>query len=152
MSTKTLTHQEYTVQETARLTGLPESTLRYYETIGLIPPVERDESSGHRRYSEDDLNVITSIACLNATGMSLDDMRKYIANRSRGSKAAVMQVELLSDQGRRLVAEEQQLKVRQQYVNLKVKYWQAIAAGDNAKAQSIAKKANVLAKKLTHKK
>ena len=63
-----------------------------------------------------------------------------------------MQVELLSDQGRRLVAEEQQLKVRQQYVNLKVKYWQAIAAGDNAKAQSIAKKANVLAKKLTHKK
>jgi DNA-binding transcriptional MerR regulator len=152
MSTKSLSRQEYTIQEIARLTGLPESTLRYYETIGLIDSIDRDESSKHRRYSEDDLNVITSIACLNATGMSLDDMRKYIANRNGGSKAAVQQVQLLTDQGKRLMAEERQLKVRQQYVDLKIKYWQAIVAGEKSKAEAIAKKASVLAKELTHKK
>jgi len=61
--------QNYTIQEATKLTGLTSSTLRYYETIGLIPPVQRDSSSKYRVYSEDDINYIVSIACLSATGM-----------------------------------------------------------------------------------
>lgn len=34
------------------ISGLPESTLRYYEQIGIIAPITRDPSSGHRAYSE----------------------------------------------------------------------------------------------------
>ena len=45
----------YTVQQAAALTGLSEHTLRYYERIGLIQPVARQESSGHRRYGPADL-------------------------------------------------------------------------------------------------
>ena len=32
------------------ISGLPESTLRYYEQIGIIAPITRDPSSGHRAY------------------------------------------------------------------------------------------------------
>jgi DNA-binding transcriptional MerR regulator len=39
------------IQEVARRTGFSESTLRYYERIGLVGPVPRDQSSSHRRYS-----------------------------------------------------------------------------------------------------
>lgn len=44
--------RRHSIKETAKLSGLPESTLRYYETMGLIGPVERDASSGHRSYGE----------------------------------------------------------------------------------------------------
>ncbi len=39
-----------TILEASRRSGLSEPTLRYYEQIGLIGPVPRDPSSGHRRY------------------------------------------------------------------------------------------------------
>jgi len=39
----------FTIAQVARLTGLSEYTLRYYEKVGLIDPVDRDDSSGHRR-------------------------------------------------------------------------------------------------------
>ncbi len=65
----------YTIQETAKLSGLPESTLRYYETIELIHPIRRDESSKHRVYSKDVVNHVIAFACLNAIGMSIENMR-----------------------------------------------------------------------------
>ena len=49
MSTTTTWH---TIREASMISGLPESTLRYYEQIGIIAPITRDPSSGHRAYSE----------------------------------------------------------------------------------------------------
>ena len=42
-----------TIQDVSRRSGLSEPTLRYYEQVGLIGPVERDESSGHRRAKQE---------------------------------------------------------------------------------------------------
>ena len=51
MSTRT-TQPAYTIKEAAALTGLPASTLRYYESIRVIAPVSRGASSRHRVYDE----------------------------------------------------------------------------------------------------
>jgi MerR family transcriptional regulator, aldehyde-responsive regulator len=48
MKNQTDKTQLYTIREVAELSGLPESTLRYYETIGLIHPIHRDSSSKSR--------------------------------------------------------------------------------------------------------
>lgn len=63
------------------ISGLPESTLRYYEQIGIIDPIARDPSSGHRVYSDKDIESLTTIACLAATCMPLESMREYLKNR-----------------------------------------------------------------------
>ena len=47
----------YTIRQTSLMTGLPESTLRYYESIGMIPPIARDPSSGHRSYNDGDIDL-----------------------------------------------------------------------------------------------
>ena len=47
MSAPTTQHS-YTIKEAAALTGLPASTLRYYESIGVIAPIERGQSGGAR--------------------------------------------------------------------------------------------------------
>ena len=86
----------YTIKEASALTGLPASTLRYYESIGVIAPISRGASSGHRVYDEDDLDQLMWVACLAATGMSVADMRQYVANGQLGSAAADQQIDLLA--------------------------------------------------------
>lgn len=139
----------YSIKEAATLTGLPASTLRYYEQIGVIPPIGRGASSGHRVYEERDLDQLMSIACLAATGMSIGDMRQYAANNQLGRAAVDDQVALLTAQGERLAREAEQLEIRRRYVAIKVDYWRAVEAGDDARAQRIAAQARELAETLT---
>lgn len=73
MAVTSMSNPTYTITEAAKLSGL----LRYYETIGIIDPIERDSSV----YNENDMTLIISVACLSATGMPLEDMRTYLANR-----------------------------------------------------------------------
>jgi DNA-binding transcriptional MerR regulator len=142
------TQHTYSIREAATLTGLPASTLRYYESIGVIAPVSRGASSRHRVYDEDDLDQLMWVACLAATGMSVSDMRQYVANGQLGPAAAGEQVELLRAQEERLVLEAEQLALRQRYVRLKIDYWQAVDAGDDARAELLSGEARTLADEL----
>src|ERR1700733_15984488 len=81
-----------TIQQVSRRSGLSEPTLRYYEEVGLIGPVDRDERSGHRRYGDDDLDVLQALACLRALGMGIEDMRTHPSNPApRGPPGAAGQ-------------------------------------------------------------
>ena len=142
------TTRGYTIRETAALTGLPASTLRYYEQIGVIPPISRGSSSTHRVYDEADLDQLTWIACLAATGMSVADMKQYVANGRLGPSAAAEQVDLLVDQQRRLEEEAAHVALRQRYVALKIDYWKAVSAGDADQADRISGQARALADEL----
>ena len=86
------------------ISGLPESTLRYYEQIGIIAPIARDPSSGHRAYTNEDIQSLVTISCLSATGMPLDAMREYLKNRFDGAEGAHRQMALLDAQALRLAA------------------------------------------------
>ena len=148
MRTRTA-RQSYTIREAAALTGLPASTLRYYETIGVIGPVSRGETSGHRVYDEEDLDQLLWVACLAATGMSVADMRAYVANGQLGAQAAQEQIQLLTEQERRLALEAERVALRHRYVRLKIDYWHAAAAGDSARTQHLSEQAAALAAELT---
>jgi DNA-binding transcriptional MerR regulator len=139
------TSNSYTIKEAAALTGLPASTLRYYESIGVIAPISRGASSRHRVYDEADLDQLMWVACLAATGMSVGDMRQYMANGSLGPSAARDQVELLAEQERRLAVEAEQVALRQRYVRLKIDYWHAVEAGDEERAALLSDEARTLA-------
>jgi DNA-binding transcriptional MerR regulator len=64
------------ISEAAEASGLSTHTLRYYERTGLLEPVSRD-GSGHRRYREADLQRITFLTKLRATGMPIREVRRY---------------------------------------------------------------------------
>ncbi|QCW49571.1 MerR family transcriptional regulator [Nocardioides dongxiaopingii] len=142
------TQRGYTIKEAATLTGLPASTLRYYESIGVVAPIARGASSRHRVYDEADLDQLMWIACLAATGMSVGDMRRYVANGQVGPSAAGDQAALLAAQERRLAAEAEAIALRQRYVRLKIDYWHAVEAGDADRAALLAGEARVLADQL----
>lgn len=148
MSTHSNATGTYSIREASRLTGLPSSTLRYYETIGIVRPVQRGETSKHRVYDQSDIDMLDTIACLNATGMKLDDMKAYIANASEKNIDAYEQVALLKTQQDRLDEEERHVKLRKEYVSLKIEYWKAYERKDETQVQEIAKRARRLAEDL----
>jgi DNA-binding transcriptional MerR regulator len=120
-----------TIQDVSRRSGLSEPTLRYYEQVGLIGPIERDESSGHRRYREEDLDTLQALACLRAIGVSIDDMRTYQANRARGHEAAGKQRDLLLRHAERIEAQIVALHVHLDYLRAKAVLWDARVSGDS---------------------
>jgi MerR family transcriptional regulator, copper efflux regulator len=120
----------FTIQDVSRRTRLSEPTLRYYEEVGLIGPVDRDASSGHRRYGSDDLDTLQVLACLRAMGMGIEDMRTYQANRARGRAAAAEQRDLLLRHAERVEAEIQTLHTHLDYLREKAAVWEARDRGD----------------------
>jgi MerR family copper efflux transcriptional regulator len=114
-----------TIQDVSRRSGLSEPTLRYYEEVGLIGPVARDASSGHRRYREEDLDTLQALACLWAMGVGIEDMRTYQANRELGPAAAGEQRDLLLRHAERIEAEIATLHVHLEYLREKAALWDA---------------------------
>jgi DNA-binding transcriptional MerR regulator len=115
----------FSIQDVSRRSGLSEPTLRYYEEIGLIGPIERDASSGHRRYGAGDLDTVSALACLRAMGVGIEDMRVYQANRARGREAAGEQRDLLLRHAERVTADIEKLRTHLDYLREKAAVWDA---------------------------
>ena len=73
----------YTVGEMARETGIPASTLRYYDKEGLLPFVERT-GGGLRMFSDADREALTVIECLKRSGLSIREIREFMGMVERG--------------------------------------------------------------------
>ncbi len=120
----------FTIQEVSRRSGLSGPTLRYYEEVGLVDPIDRDASSGHRRYRTEDVDVLQALACLRELGVGIEDMRTYQANRARGHAAAAEQRDLLLRHAGRIEAEITAQHTRLDYLREKAALWDARARGD----------------------
>lgn len=67
---------EYTIQQVSKMTGIPSSTLLFYDKAGLLPFLSRG-ASGYRMFSDLDLGSIQIIQCLKKTGLSIDQIRLF---------------------------------------------------------------------------
>ena len=63
----------WSIGEAAAKCGLSQRTLRWYERIGLLANIERG-GDGRRRFSEGDLEWLSLLTKLRATGMPVRDM------------------------------------------------------------------------------
>lgn len=138
----------YSIKELAALVGLPASTLRYYEDVNVIPAIARDPSSGHRIYREDDLELLTWVSCLSASGMSIADMREYVRSGIGGERDISEFITLLEQQDERLREEAQILELRREFLRTKVSYWRAVKCGDVQEVERLDAAARALAERL----
>jgi DNA-binding transcriptional MerR regulator len=83
------------IAEAAEVTGLTTHTLRYYERDGLLLDAVDRASSGHRRYSEEDLGWIRMITRLRSTGMPIREVRLYADLVRAGDGNEAERLELL---------------------------------------------------------
>ena len=85
-----------TIREIAAKTNMSTDTLRYYERIGLLPPVPRN-AAGIRNYDEYFVNFINFIKKLKASGMSLEHIFDYIRLAEMGDATIQERKKLLAE-------------------------------------------------------
>lgn len=85
-----------TIREIAAKTNISTDTLRYYERIGLLPPVPRN-AAGIRNYDEYFVNFINFIKKLKASGMSLEHIIDYIRLAEMGDATIQERKKLLAE-------------------------------------------------------
>jgi DNA-binding transcriptional MerR regulator len=84
----------YSIHEVCERTGLSAHTLRYYEKEKLLPNVRRSPG-GFRQYTEEDMEALGMICCLKNTGMSLQDISRFITLAREGDQTLRERCELL---------------------------------------------------------
>lgn len=72
----------YSVGKVSKITGLTIPTIRYYDRIGLVVPAVRDEETGYRYYSEQQIMTFYNIRELKAIGMDLDQISTFIRDKN----------------------------------------------------------------------
>lgn len=71
------------IRDLVRASGVPAKTIRYYESIGLLPPPER-AANNYRRYHPTDVERLRFIASARSLGVGLGDIAQILAARDEG--------------------------------------------------------------------
>ncbi|WP_425057953.1 HTH-type transcriptional regulator AdhR [Sporomusa carbonis] len=102
------------ISEVSEKYGLTQDTLRYYERIGLIPPVKR-KPNGIREYDDYSCGWIEFIHCMRKAGIPVETLVEYVQLYQQGPGTKEARKELLLEEYRRLderIAELQAIKER----------------------------------------
>lgn len=86
----------YTIGQVSKMSGLPISTLRYYDKEGLFPDIQR--SSGIRKFGENEIEAIRVIECLKKSGMEIKDIKQFMKWCAQGSETYPQRRELFLKQ------------------------------------------------------
>ncbi|MDE6088270.1 MAG: MerR family transcriptional regulator, partial [Oscillospiraceae bacterium] len=62
-----------TIKEVSEKYDISQDTLRYYERVGMIPPVNRT-ASGIRDYQEEDIRWVELAKCMRSAGLPVETM------------------------------------------------------------------------------
>jgi DNA-binding transcriptional MerR regulator len=107
-----------TIAEMAERTGVSAHTLRYYERIGLLS-VPRD-AAGHREYSAGDYARVVFLNRMRMTGMSIRELRRYVALVEEGETTVAERRELMSAHRDAIRAQIQELAFALETVEFKI--------------------------------
>jgi MerR family transcriptional regulator, aldehyde-responsive regulator len=85
------------IAEVSEKNDMSTDTLRYYERVGLIPAVNRNDS-GIRDYNEEDLKHVEFIKCMRSAGLPIEVLIEYMGLVKQGDKTIGVRKEILKEQ------------------------------------------------------
>lgn len=85
------------IKKASEISGVSADTIRYYERIGLTPPVKRS-SSGIRKFDEEDLKWIKFSRQMRNAGLSIEVLIDYLSLFREGNETVPMRKQLLAEQ------------------------------------------------------
>ncbi len=100
------------IHELSKRTGVSTRTIRYYETVEVLPAPQR-LPNGYRDYSEPDVERVKLVAGARRLGFSLDDISEILAMRDRREAPCRTVLELIDKQAdliQKRIAELQRLE------------------------------------------
>ena len=118
-----------TIKEVSEEFGISQDTLRYYERVGLIPPVTRT-SSGNRDYQESDLGWLENAVCMRNAGVPIEALIEYVKLYQMGDTTFEARRQLLQEQYDALQEQKEQIEATMKRLAYKVsRYEKAVQTG-----------------------
>ncbi len=118
-----------TIKEVSNKYNISADTLRYYERIGMIPPVNRTES-GIRDYTEEDLSWVELAICMRSAGIPIETMIEYSKLYKEGDSTIPGRLQLLAEQKEVLIKQRNAIDETIQRLNYKIgRYEIAVKTG-----------------------
>jgi DNA-binding transcriptional MerR regulator len=123
------------IAEVSEKYGLSVDTLRYYERVGLIPPVHRN-TGGIRDYDELDLMRVDFIKCMRGAGLPVEVLVEYMELVQQGDKTIEARKEILLDQRNLLATRMEEMQKTLDRLNYKIEvYEKALVKKERAMTQ-----------------
>ena len=108
-----------TIAEVSKQYDISADTLRYYERIGIIPPVPRNKS-GIRDYDKASCGWIELMKCLRGAGVQIEALIEYVSLFAQGEQTSQARKEILVEQRARLVEKMEGIQVCIQRLDQKI--------------------------------
>lgn len=118
-----------TIKEVSEKFNVSQDTLRYYERVGMIPPVGRT-AAGIRDYQDVDLGWVELALCMRSAGLPIEAMIEYVKLCQEGDATIQARLQLLQDQMEVLVEQQKKTKETMKRLSFKIsRYKEAVETG-----------------------
>ena len=121
----------YSMKEACTLTNMTYENLKFYCNEGLVPNVKRD-SRNYRVFDEHDIKWIQSLNCLKSCGMSIAEMKEYLALCMEGKGTIPERKVILAEKKENLLQSIAELQKSVAYIDWKQGFYDDVLSGKTA--------------------
>lgn len=118
----------YSMKETCKLVNMNYETLKYYCNEGLIPNVKRDKNN-YRIFDDHNIAWIKSLSCLKNCGMSILEMKEYLALCLEGESSIPERKMILAEKKELLIQELNKIQDSINYIDWKQTFYDDVLSG-----------------------
>ena len=118
----------YTMMHVCKETDMTYQTLKFYCNEGLVPNVKRDKNN-RRVFDERDIAWIKSLTCLKNCGMSIQEMKDYLALCLQGEVTIPQRKEMLAHKQEALRKTMRQIQESIDYIDWKQGFYDDVLSG-----------------------
>lgn len=121
----------YSMKEACTLTNMTYENLKFYCNEGLVPNVKRDRRN-YRVFDEHDIKWIQSLSCLKSCGMSIAEMKQYLALCMEGEGTIPERKVILAEKKETLLQSITELQKAVAYIDWKQRFYDDVLSGKTA--------------------
>ena len=118
----------YTMKQACQAAGMSYETLKFYCNEGLVPNVKRS-ANNYRIFDDHDINWIKSLSCLKRCGMSIAEMKEYLALCLEGEKTIPQRKLVLIKHKDELQMKIRELEDAVRYIEWKESFYDDVLSG-----------------------
>ena len=127
----------YSMKEACTLTNMTYENLKFYCNEGLVPNVKRDRRN-YRVFDEHDIKWIQSLNCLKSCGMSIAEMKQYLALCMEGEGTIPERKVILAEKKETLLQSITELQKAVAYIDWKQRFYDDVLSGKTAYYSNLA--------------
>ena len=121
----------YSMKEACTLTNMTYENLKFYCNEGLVPNVKRDRRN-YRVFDEHDIKWIQSLNCLKSCGMSIAEMKQYLALCMEGEGTIPERKVILAEKKETLLQSITELQKAVACIDWKQRFYDDVLSGKTA--------------------